>query len=192
MIPPSKAWHLLWKKGSTETDMLNPHRPSTLHTVTVLYYLQQSNKHISVSSFPRFLKLHSAVIRTTVLIQHYCVALMAASGRINDSHNLHKHTSVETLEIVQSLLAAAQQCPSHHGHMVLLRIPSLALAAWAHRRLSRVRRQLGLEQSFEIILGNPNQALNIGQSFIDQIKVGRNHFMDRYVYDQNDKETLTN
>uniref|UniRef100_A0A8P4FWB2 Growth regulating estrogen receptor binding 1 n=1 Tax=Dicentrarchus labrax TaxID=13489 RepID=A0A8P4FWB2_DICLA len=118
----------------------------------------------------RFPKLHSAVIRTTVLIQHYCVALMAASGRIGGSHNLHKHTSVETMEIVQSLLTAAQQCPAHHGHMVLLRIPSLALAAWAHRRLSRVRRQLGLEESFEIILGNPNQALNIGQSFTDQIK----------------------
>ncbi|XP_031702701.1 protein GREB1 isoform X2 [Anarrhichthys ocellatus] len=118
----------------------------------------------------RFPKLHSAVIRTTVLIQHYCVALMAASGRIDSSHNLHKHTSVETLEIVQSLLTASQQCPAHHGHMVLLRIPSLALAAWAHRRLSRVRRQLGLEESFEIILGNPNQALNIGQSFTDQIK----------------------
>ncbi|XP_034535215.1 protein GREB1 [Notolabrus celidotus] len=118
----------------------------------------------------RFPKLHSAVIRTTVLIQHYCVALMAASGRISSSENLHKHTSVETLEIVQSLLTAAQQCPAHHGHMVLLRIPSLALAAWAHRRLSRVRRQLGLEESFEIIMGNPNQALIIGQSFIDQIK----------------------
>ncbi|KAF0043359.1 hypothetical protein F2P81_004696 [Scophthalmus maximus] len=118
----------------------------------------------------RFPKLHSAVIRTTVLIQHYCVALMAASGRISGSHNLHKHTSVETLEIVQSLLTAAQQCPARHGHMVLLRIPSLALAAWAHRRLSKVRRQLGLEESFEIILGNPNQPLNIGQTFTDQIK----------------------
>ncbi|KAM3626089.1 uncharacterized protein V6R79_022341 [Siganus canaliculatus] len=118
----------------------------------------------------RFPKLHSAVIRTTVLVQHYCVALMVASGRVSGSHSLHKHTSVETLEIVQSLLTAAQQCPAHHGHMVLLRIPSLTLAAWAHRRLSRVRRQLGLEESFEIILGNPNQALNIGQSFTDQIK----------------------
>ncbi|XP_051795824.1 protein GREB1 [Acanthochromis polyacanthus] len=118
----------------------------------------------------RFPKLHSAVIRTTVLIQHYCVALMAVSGRISGSHYLHKHTSVETMEIVQSLLTAAQQCPAHHGHMVLLRIPSLALAAWAHRRLSRVRGQLGLEESFEIILGNPKEALNIGQNFIDQIK----------------------
>uniref|UniRef100_A0AAQ4QJT3 Growth regulating estrogen receptor binding 1 n=1 Tax=Gasterosteus aculeatus aculeatus TaxID=481459 RepID=A0AAQ4QJT3_GASAC len=107
----------------------------------------------------RFPKLHSAVIRTTVLIQQYCIALMAASGRVGSSHNLHKHTSVETLEIVQSLLTASQQCPAHHGHMVLLRIPSLALAAWAHRRLSRVRRQLGLEESFEIILGNPNQTV---------------------------------
>ncbi|XP_071400513.1 protein GREB1 [Centroberyx affinis] len=119
----------------------------------------------------RFPKLHSAVIRTTVLIQHYCVALMAASSRIGGSHHyLHKHTSVETLEIVQSLLTAAQRCPAHHGHMVLLRIPSLALAAWAHRRLSNVRRRLGLEESFEIILGNPSQALNIGQSFTDQLK----------------------
>lgn len=96
---------------------------------------------------------------------------MAASGKISSSHNLHKHTSVETMEIVQSLLTAVQQCPTHHGHMVLLRIPSLALAAWAHRRLSRVRRQLGMEDSFEIILGNPSQALTIGQTFTDQIKV---------------------
>ncbi|KAM9860380.1 protein GREB1 [Aulostomus maculatus] len=118
----------------------------------------------------KFPKLHSAVIRTTVLIHHYCVALMAVSGRISGSYNLHKHTSVETLEIVQSLLAAAQQCPARHGHMVVLRIPSLALAAWAHRRLSRVRRQLGLEENFEIILGNPCQPLSVGQSFIDQIK----------------------
>lgn len=115
--------------------------------------------------------LHSAVIRTTILIQHYCVALMAVSGRIGDSDHLHKHTSVETLEITQSLFTAAQQCPSRHGHMVLLRIPSPALAEWAFRQLCRVRRQLGLEHSFEIILGDPNQPLNIGQSFVDQIKV---------------------
>lgn len=127
---------------------------------------------ISPSSPGRFLKLHSAIIRTTALIQHYCVALMAVSGRVSDPHNLQKHTTVETLEIVHSLLTAAQQCSSRHGHMILLRIPSPALAAWAQRRLSRVRRQLGLEQSFEIILGNPSQALNIGQSFIDRLKVG--------------------
>ncbi|KAM6942963.1 protein GREB1 [Xenentodon cancila] len=118
----------------------------------------------------RFPNLHSAVIRTTVLIQHYSVALMAASGRIKNSHNLHKHTSVETMEIVQSLLTAPQQCPAHHGHMVLLRIPSLALAAWAHQRLSRVRKQLGLEENFEIILGDPSQSLTIGQNFTNQIK----------------------
>ncbi|XP_013880480.1 protein GREB1 isoform X2 [Austrofundulus limnaeus] len=119
----------------------------------------------------RFPKLHSAVIRTTVLIRHYCVALVVASGKMSNSSDLHKHTSVETMEIVQSLLTSAQQCPAHHGHMILLRIPSLALAAWAHRRLSRVRRQLGLEERFEIVLGNPNQALTIGQTFTDQIKI---------------------
>lgn len=96
---------------------------------------------------------------------------MAVSGKIGGAHHLHKHTSVETLEIVQSLLSAAKQCPARHGHMVLLRIPSLALADWAHRRLSWVRRQLGLEETFEIILGNPSRALNIGQSFTEQIKV---------------------
>lgn len=115
--------------------------------------------------------LHSAVIRTTVLIQHYCVALMAVSGRISDSEQLHKHTSVETLEITQSLITAAQHCPSRHGHMVLLRIPSPALADWAFRQLGRVRGQLGLEHTFEIILGDPNQPLRVGQSFVEQIKV---------------------
>uniref|UniRef100_A0A4W5KFT6 GREB1-like circularly permuted SF2 helicase domain-containing protein n=1 Tax=Hucho hucho TaxID=62062 RepID=A0A4W5KFT6_9TELE len=119
----------------------------------------------------RFPKLHSAVIRTQVLIQHYCVALMAVSGRPgSEGRSQHKHTSVETLEIVQSLLSSAQRCPSHHGHMVLLRLPSLALAGWAHQRLVRIRQRLGLGERFEIILGNPSQALSIGQSFTERIK----------------------
>ncbi|XP_070971452.1 protein GREB1-like [Oncorhynchus clarkii lewisi] len=119
----------------------------------------------------RFPKLHSAVIRTQVLIQHYCVAMMAVSGRSGSGgRSQHKHTSVETLEIVQSLLSAAQRCPSHHGHMVLLRLPSLALAGWAHQRLVRIRQRLGLGELFEIILGNPSQTLSIGQSFTERIK----------------------
>ncbi|XP_034153100.1 protein GREB1 isoform X2 [Esox lucius] len=119
----------------------------------------------------RFPKLHSVVIRTQVLVQHYCVALMAISGQPRSGgRSLHKHTSVETLEIVQSLLSPAQRCPAHHGHMVLLRIPSLALAGWAHQRLTRVRQRLGLGERFEVILGNPGQALSIGQSFTEHIK----------------------
>uniref|UniRef100_A0A8C7L2E9 Growth regulating estrogen receptor binding 1 n=1 Tax=Oncorhynchus kisutch TaxID=8019 RepID=A0A8C7L2E9_ONCKI len=119
----------------------------------------------------RFPKLHSAVIRTQVLVQHYCVALMAVSGRPGSGgRSIHKHTSVETLEIVQSLLSSAQRCPTHHGHMVLLRIPSLALAGWAHQRLAWVRQRLGLGERFEIILGNPSQALSVGQSFTERIK----------------------
>lgn len=160
MIPPLKTWRLRWKRGISDTRPAQ--RAPGGHTTTTL---------CSRSLPPRFLVLHSAVIRTTVLIQHYCVALMVVSGRVGDSDHLHKHTSVETLEITQSLLTAAQQCPSRHGHMVLLRIPSTALADWAFRQLCRVRRQLGLEHAFEIILGNPNQPLNIGQSFVDQIKV---------------------
>ncbi|XP_055718865.1 protein GREB1-like isoform X3 [Salvelinus fontinalis] len=119
----------------------------------------------------RFPKLHSAVIRTQVLIQHYCVAMMAVSGRSGSGgRSQHKHTSVETLEIVKSLLSSAQRCPSHHGHMVLLRLPSLALARWAHQRLVRIRQRLGLGERFEIILGNPSQTLSIGQSFTERIK----------------------
>nr|XP_046164856.1 protein GREB1-like isoform X2 [Oncorhynchus gorbuscha] len=119
----------------------------------------------------RFPKLHSAVIRTQVLIQHYCVAMMAVSGPSGSGgRSQHKHTSVETLEIVQSLLSAAQRCPSHHGHMVLLRLLSLALAGWAHQRLVWIRQRLGLGELFEIILGNPSQTLSIGQSFTERIK----------------------
>lgn len=161
MILPLKTWRLRWKRGEQQ------HTPG-LKKPTVLAQVEPCGLSLF---FLRFLMLHSAIIRTTVLIQHYCVALMVVSGRISDSDHLHKHTSVETLEITQSLLTAAQQCPSCHGHMVLLRIPSSALAGWAFRQLCRVRRKLGLEHSFEIILGNPNQPLNIGQSFVDQLKV---------------------
>nr|XP_055028568.1 protein GREB1 isoform X1 [Misgurnus anguillicaudatus] len=118
----------------------------------------------------RFPKLHSAVIRTHVLIQHYSLALMATAGG-QTLQSLQKHISVETLEMMQCLLSTSQRCPSRHGHMILLRIPSPALAALAHQRLCHVRNKLGLHKQFEIILGDPCSSLNVGKHFLDQLKV---------------------
>ncbi|GLD61898.1 protein GREB1 [Lates japonicus] len=73
------------------------------------------------------------------------------------------HLQQDTWRLYNLLTAAHDVLPC--SHMVLW-IPSLALARRA-RRLSRVGRQLGLEE-FEIILNQ--QALNNGQTFIDQIK----------------------
>ncbi|KAM9408307.1 LOW QUALITY PROTEIN: protein GREB1 [Pholidichthys leucotaenia] len=144
----------------------------SIHSGSSLPLMRYDSSFESMTSAleERFPELHSAVIRTIVLIHHYCIALMVASGRVGGLHSLQKHTSVETMEIVQSLLTSARQCPARHGHMILLRIPSLALAAWAHKRLSRVRGQLGLEESFEIVLGDPNQPLIVGKTFTNQIK----------------------
>ncbi|TRY59661.1 hypothetical protein DNTS_027402 [Danionella cerebrum] len=118
------------------------------------------------SSFP---KLHSAVIRTHVLIQHYSLALMATAGG-QALQALQKHISVETLEMIQCLLNTSQQCPSRHGHMLLLRIPSPALAAFAYQRLCHVRNTLGLHTQFEVILGDPCSALAVGKHFQEQLK----------------------
>ncbi|XP_050989211.1 protein GREB1 [Labeo rohita] len=118
----------------------------------------------------RFPKLHSAVIRTHVLIQHYSLALMATAGG-QALQALQKHISVETLEMVQCLLNTSQRCPSRHGHMLLLRIPSPALAAFAHQRLCHVRNRLGLHKQFEIVLGDPCSALSVGKHFLDQLRV---------------------
>ncbi|XP_015207603.2 protein GREB1 isoform X2 [Lepisosteus oculatus] len=115
----------------------------------------------------RFPKIHSAIIRTYVLMQHYAVAMMAVSGSLH----LKKYTSVETLEIVQNLVNSPQKCPSRHGHMVLLRIPSLPLARVAYERLCQVRERLGLQHLFEVILGNPSSPLSVGKHFVDQLKM---------------------
>lgn len=116
----------------------------------------------------RFPRLHSAVIRTFVLVQHYAAALMAVSGL---SH-MKSYTSVETLEITQNLLNAPKQCPCGHGLMVLLRVPCSPLAAVAYERLAHVRARLALEEHFEIILGNPSSGISIGKHFLKQLKVG--------------------
>ncbi|KAI4894121.1 hypothetical protein NFI96_007870, partial [Prochilodus magdalenae] len=116
----------------------------------------------------RFPKLHSVVIRTQVLLQHYSVALMAtAKGQAQ----LQKHTSVETLEMVQCLLDTAHRCPNHHGHMLLLRIPFPALAALAHQRLCRVRDRLGLHERFEVVLGDPTSGIVLGKHFLNQLRL---------------------
>ncbi|XP_053538631.1 protein GREB1 isoform X1 [Ictalurus punctatus] len=116
----------------------------------------------------RFPKLHSSVIRTQVLLQHYSVALLAAArGQVQ----LQKHTSVETLEIVQCLLGSTRCCPSHHGYMLLLRIPFPCLAALAHQRLCHIRDRLGLHKHFEIVLGDPTSGIIVGKHFLSQLRV---------------------
>lgn len=118
--------------------------------------------------FFRFPKLHSSVIRTQVLLQHYSVALLAAArGQVQ----LQKHTSVETLEIVQCLLGSTRCCPSHHGYMLLLRIPFPCLAALAHQRLCHIRDRLGLHKHFEIVLGDPKSGIIVGKHFLSQLRV---------------------
>ncbi|XP_058255959.1 protein GREB1 [Hemibagrus wyckioides] len=116
----------------------------------------------------RFPKLHSSVIRTQVLLQHYSMALLAAArGQVQ----LQKHTSVETLEIVQCLLGSTRHCPSHHGYMLLLRIPFPCLAALAHQRLCHIRDRLGLHKHFEIVLGDPTSGIIVGKHFLGQLRV---------------------
>ncbi|XP_069829263.1 protein GREB1 isoform X2 [Dendropsophus ebraccatus] len=115
----------------------------------------------------RFPKLHSAVIRTFLLIQHYSSAMMAVCGL----SQMKSYTSVETLEIVQNLLNSPKQCASGHGLMVLLRIPCIHLATLAYERLCHIRERLGLQNRFEIILGTANSAITIGKHFVEQLKV---------------------
>ena len=116
----------------------------------------------------RFPRLHSAVIRTFVLVQHYAAAMMAVSGL----SQMKNYTSVETLEITQNLINSPKQCPCGHGLMVLLRVPCSPLAAVAYERLAHVRARLALEEHFEIILGNPTSGITIGKHFLKQLKVG--------------------
>ncbi|KAL2098575.1 hypothetical protein ACEWY4_005055 [Coilia grayii] len=132
-----------------------------------LLRFDSSFENMAAAVEERFPKLHSAVIRTQLLIQHYAVALMVVAGQAH----LQKHTSVETLEIVQCLLGSAQRCPSNHGHMVLLRVASPALAMVAQQRLAHVRDKLGFQNHFEVVLGNPSSTLSLGKHFLEQLKV---------------------
>ncbi|XP_074437969.1 protein GREB1 isoform X3 [Larus michahellis] len=136
------------------------------HSIPLLRY-DSSFEAMVMALGKRFPRLHSAVIRTFVLIQHYSAAMMAVCGL----SQMKNYTSVETLEITQNLINSSRQCPSGHGLMVVLRIPCTPLAAVAYERLYNVRERLALEDNFEIILGNPNSGITIGKHFVDQLKV---------------------
>ncbi|PKU39434.1 protein greb1 [Limosa lapponica baueri] len=148
-----------------QNSMQNPH---------TLFVLIHDHAHWDLMRFPR---LHSAVIRTFVLIQHYSAAMMAVCGL----SQMKNYTSVETLEITQNLINSSRQCPSGHGLMVVLRIPCTPLAAVAYERLYNVRERLALEDNFEIILGNPNSGITIGKHFVEQLKAwNRNDYSFSY------------
>ncbi|NXG73986.1 GREB1 protein, partial [Baryphthengus martii] len=136
------------------------------HSIPLLRY-DSSFEAMVTALGKRFPRLHSAVIRTFVLIQHYSAAMMAVCGL----SQMKNYTSVETLEITQNLINSSRQCPSGHGLMVVLRIPCTPLAAVAYERLYNVRERLALEDNFEIILGNPNSGITIGKHFVEQLKV---------------------
>ncbi|XP_036290530.1 protein GREB1 isoform X2 [Pipistrellus kuhlii] len=139
------------------------------HSLPLLRY-DSSFEAMATALGKRFPRLHSAVIRTFVLVQHYAAAMMAVRGL----PQMKNRTSVETLEIAQSLLSAPQQGPCGHGPMVLLRVPCSPLAAVAYERLARVRARLALEQRFEIVLGGPSARLAVGTHFVKQLKVWQN------------------
>ncbi|ELK29169.1 Protein GREB1 [Myotis davidii] len=139
------------------------------HSLPLLRY-DSSFEAMVTALGKRFPRLHSAVIRTFVLVQHYAAAMMAVRGL----SQMKNYTSVETLEITQNLINAPQQCPCGHGLMVLLRVPCSPLAAVAYERLAHVRARLALEQRFEIILGSPSSGLTVGKHFVKQLKMWQN------------------
>uniref|UniRef100_A0A8D0KP91 Growth regulating estrogen receptor binding 1 n=1 Tax=Salvator merianae TaxID=96440 RepID=A0A8D0KP91_SALMN len=136
------------------------------HSLPLLRY-DSSFEAMVMALGKRFPRLHSAVIRTFVLVQHYSAAMMAVCGL----SQMKNYTTVETLEIAQNLINSSRQCPSGHGLMVVLRIPCVPLAAVAYERLNHVRERLALEDHFEIILGKPNSGITIGKHFVEQLKV---------------------
>ncbi|XP_069871310.1 protein GREB1 [Dipodomys merriami] len=136
------------------------------HSLPLLRY-DSSFEAMVTALGKRFPRLHSAVIRTFVLVQHYAAAMMAVSGL----PQMKNHTSVETLEITQNLLNSPKQCPCGHGFMVLLRVPCSPLAAVAYERLAHVRARLALEEHFEIILGSPSSGITVGKHFVKQLKM---------------------
>ncbi|XP_073647685.1 protein GREB1 isoform X4 [Tursiops truncatus] len=136
------------------------------HSLPLLRY-DSSFEAMVTALGKRFPRLHSAVIRTFVLVQHYTAAMMAVSGL----SQMKNYTSVETLEITQNLINSPKQCPCGHGLMVLLRVPCSPLAAVAYERLAHVRARLALEEHFEIILGNPSSGITIGKHFLKQLKM---------------------
>ncbi|XP_074845065.1 protein GREB1 isoform X2 [Carettochelys insculpta] len=136
------------------------------HSLPLLRY-DSSFEAMVMALGKRFPRLHSAVIRTFVLVQHYSAAMMAVSGL----SQMKNYTSVETLEITQNLINSSKQCPSGHGFMVVLRIPCIPLAAVAYERLYHVRERLSLADNFEIILGKPNSGITIGKHFVEQLKI---------------------
>ncbi|XP_039875197.1 GREB1-like protein isoform X5 [Simochromis diagramma] len=111
--------------------------------------------------------LHSMVIRSYLLIQQYTEAMMA----LTSSPSLRDHITPETLAMVEDLInAPSREGSQGHGHMLLVRIPSLQLAMLARERLEDVRDKLGLQLCFAVLLGSPASELNLHRNFISRLR----------------------
>ncbi|CAM9434348.1 unnamed protein product [Lampetra fluviatilis] len=116
----------------------------------------------------RFPRLHSAVIRTYLLVRHYAAALLATAG----AHGAEAQCTVET----RAMLGAVAGPPraSGRGPMLLLRVPSPQLARVAYERLLDVRRRLGMSYRFEVVLAGADGAdLTVGKHFLARLRAWR-------------------
>ncbi|XP_063307563.1 GREB1-like protein [Pelobates fuscus] len=122
-----------------------------------------------ITLLERYPRLHSMVIRCYLLIQQYSEALMA----LTTMASLRDHTTPETLSIMDDLLGYPGKDKSGHGHMLIIRVPSVQLAMLAKDRLQEVRDKLGLQYRFEVLLGNPSTELTVSKHFVTRLKVWR-------------------
>ncbi|XP_032810468.2 GREB1-like protein isoform X1 [Petromyzon marinus] len=116
----------------------------------------------------RFPRLHSAVIRTYLLVRHYAAALLATAG----AHGTEAQCTVET----RAMLGAVAGPPhaTGRGPMLLLRVPSPQLARVAYERLLDVRRRLGMSYRFEVVLAGADGAdLTVGKHFLARLRAWR-------------------
>ncbi|CAL8280576.1 unnamed protein product [Lota lota] len=114
--------------------------------------------------------LHSMVIRSYLLIQQYTEAMMA----LTSSPSLRDHITPETLAMVEDLISApCREGAKGHGHMLLVRVPSLQLAMLARERLENVRDKLGLQFCFAVLLGSPASELTLPRNFTSRLRAWR-------------------
>lgn len=77
----------------------------------------------------------SNVIRSYLLIHHYTTAIMWSAGM----RSIEPHCTFKTLQTIRDIIECPLRSSEGRGAMLIIRVPSAAVATWAYKKLKDTR-----------------------------------------------------
>ncbi|XP_057314871.1 GREB1-like protein isoform X2 [Hydractinia symbiolongicarpus] len=124
---------------------------------------------IAVPKANRLNDISYSVVQGFVLLRLYQASLMVAGG----IKPAEPYAVMSIIRMVNDVVESPLRNPDGSGYMLMIRIPSKYMGKYFHEVLLKTRNSLGFEYRFDVIYDDGDQELQIGDFFLDRMRMWR-------------------